>query len=705
MNQEVARWVAKEVHIPVTHVHKVLELLKEGATIPFLARYRKEQTGGLDEVQLGDIQKQATLIRDLIDRKSYILDTIQSQNQLTPELKSRIENCFDPAELEDLYLPYKPKRRTKATVAKEKGLEPLAVRIYRQGPDNPNALAQRYIGQEVPDVEAALQGARDIIAEWISEDEKVRKQLRFAFERGALIETKLIKDKEKEGEKYRDYFSFSESLKHCPSHRLLAMRRAETEGIIRVKISPDESRTFPQLERIAVRGRGPCSDQVATALADAYKRLLLPGIETEFKQSSKLKADQEAIGVFQQNLHQLLMAPPLGEKRILALDPGFRTGCKMVSLNEQGDLIREGVIYPLPPQSQSEAAATMVSNWVLEDDITAIAIGNGTAGRETMSWCTSIGLPKSVEIFMVNEAGASIYSASEAGREEFPSHDLTVRGAVSIGRRLMDPLAELVKIDAKSIGVGQYQHDVDQKLLREGLEETVVSCVHAVGVNLNTASKHLLAYVSGLGPALGAAIIKYRSENGPFMTRADLLQVPRLGAKAYEQCAGFLRIKEGKEILDRTAVHPERYPLVRKMAKDLGVKVQDLIDRDDLRKKIDLTAYVGSEVGLPTLQDILKELDKPGLDPRGEARTFSFANVHKMEDLEPGMRLPGLVTNLTNFGAFVDVGIKQDGLVHISQITHKFIKSPAEVLMVGQEVEVKVVEVDIPRKRISLSML
>jgi uncharacterized protein len=583
-------------------------------------------------------------------------------------------------------------------------LEPLATFIFEQRIQKISAEAAKYLNDAVPSEEEALQGARDIIAEWLSEDEKVRNSVRRAFERSALVTSKVVKGKEEEGAKYRDYFELSEILKNCPSHRMLAMRRGEEEGFLRLFIAPDEEPTVQTLERLVLKGFGEATEQVKMALHDSYKRLLEPSIETEFRNSSKEKADLEAIKVFAENLRQLLLAAPLGQQRVLGLDPGFRTGCKVVCLNENGDLLHNTTIYPHPPQSQ-EALAMMTLQDLVEDfKIDAIAVGNGTAGRETLAVCRKASFDRPVEIFMVNEAGASIYSASDVAREEFPDYDVTVRGAVSIGRRLMDPLAELVKIDAKNIGVGQYQHDVNQTLLKEALDRTVESAVNSVGINLNTASKHLLTYVSGLGPALAQAIVKFRSENGAFTAREQLRKVPRLGEKVFEQCAGFLRIREAKHPLDNTAVHPESYTVVEKMAADLGVGIEDLVKNAAVRKQIDLPRYVTAKVGLPTLTDILKELEKPGLDPRGKARPFDFGNVHSLDDLRPGMVLPGIVTNLTNFGAFVDIGVKQDGLVHISQIANKFIKNPADVLSLGQEVQVKVLDVDIPRKRVNLSM-
>lgn len=698
------RLIAQQTQLPEKKIAATIKLLEEGATIPFISRYRKEVTGSLDEVEIADIANTWKKLKEIESRKETILNTIAEQGKLTDALKERIEQCWNNTELEDIYLPYKPKRKTRASMAREKGLEPLAQLIFDQRNQNFQSQIASFINDEVPTEEAALQGARDIIAEWINEDERARNLVRNAFERGAMITSKVARGKQEEGAKFRDYFEFSEPLKRCPSHRLLAIRRGETEGFLRVFIEPDEARTLEGLDRIFLSGNGNATDQVADAIEDCYKRLLMPAIETEFRNSSKEKADLEAIEVFAENLRQLLLAPPLGEKRVLGLDPGFRTGCKVVCLNERGDLLKNTTIYPHPPQKREAEAVMTIEELVEEFKLDAIAVGNGTAGRETLALCQKINFGKPVEVFMVNEAGASIYSASEAAREEFPDQDVTVRGAVSIARRLMDPLAELVKIDAKNIGVGQYQHDVNQSLLKDSLDRTVESAVNAVGINLNTASKHLLNYVSGLGPSLAQAIVNYRHENGAFATRKALKKVPRLGDKAFEQCAGFLRIRDAKNPLDNTAVHPESYHIVEKMAKDLGVKVEDLIKDGSLRKQIHLENYVTEKVGLPTLTDILKELEKPGLDPRGEAKSFEFGNVHSMEDLQPGMILPGIVTNITNFGAFVDIGVKQDGLVHISQLANKFVKNPADIVSLGQEVQVKIMDVDIARGRVNLSM-
>lgn len=699
-----ARLIADTLKISLRNVENTLGLLEEGATVPFIARYRKEVTGSLDELQIGEIQKEGRRLDELEKRKVTILQTIEEQGQLTDELRRRIEGCFDSTELEDIYLPYKPKRKTRASVAREKGLEPLAAIIFQQNDDRVEVHAKAYITDQVPTVEDALQGARDIIAEWINENEQARQIVRRAFQREAVIKAKVAKGKEEEGAKYRDYFDYSEALSKCPSHRLLAIRRAEEEGILRVVISPDDEATTGNLERRFVKGGGAAARQVKQALQDGYDRLLAPSIETEFRQSSKERADKEAIGVFALNLRQLLLAAPLGQRRVLGIDPGFRTGCKIVCLDASGNLLHNTTIYPHPPQSDEFMAGRTVQDLIDKYELEAIAIGNGTAGRETIDFCKKLSFGKPVEIFMVNEAGASIYSASEVAREEFPQLDLTVRGAISIGRRLVDPLAELVKIDPKSIGVGQYQHDVNQNMLKESLDGVVESCVNTVGVNLNTASKHLLTYISGLGPSLAQNIVTYRAENGPFQSRQELKKVARLGEKAFEQCAGFLRIRQGKHLLDNTAVHPESYHIVERMAKDLGCGIEDLIANPALRKQIQPSRYVNDKVGLPTLQDILKELEKPGLDPRGQAKAFQFADVHALDDLYEGMVLPGIVSNITNFGAFVDIGIKESGLVHISQMADKFIKSPSEVVSLHQEVMVRVMSIDRQRGRVQLSM-
>lgn len=696
--------IAQVLNLPAKSVESTLKLLEEGATVPFIARYRKEATGSLDEVQIADIQRQTKRLEEIEKRKETILSAMEEQGALTDELRRRIENSYDPTELEDIYLPFKKKRKTRASIAKEKGLEPLAELLLQQGHQALEKLVKPYLNEAVPDMAEALQGARDIIAEQISEDEATRQKMRHLFKRQALIKSKVARGKEEEGAKYRDYFEYEESLDKCPSHRLLAIRRGEEEGFLRVSIEPEEESATGLLERQYVKNSSPAAEQVKEAAIDAYKRLLGPSIETEFRNISKEKADLEAIRVFALNLRQLLLAAPLGPKRVMGIDPGFRTGCKIVCLDENGDLLGKSTIYPHPPQSDTWMAAKTVAELAEQYQIEAIAIGNGTAGRETMNFCKGLRFARQPQLFLVNEAGASVYSASEIAREEFPQEDITVRGAISIGRRLVDPLAELVKIDPKSIGVGQYQHDVHQGLLKEQLDDVIVSCVNSVGININTASAHLLTYVSGLGPVLARNIVQYRAENGAFSSRDALKKVPRMGSKSFEQSAGFLRIRQGNNPLDNTAVHPERYPLVEKMAADLACTVPELIQDSNLRKSIRLQQYVNAEVGLPTLSDIMKELEKPGLDPRGEARAFEFAPLQSIDDVRPGMVLPGIVNNITNFGAFVDIGIKEGGMVHVSQMANRFIKNPAEVVQLHQEVMVKVLEVDLQRKRIQLSM-
>ncbi|MBK8722834.1 MAG: RNA-binding transcriptional accessory protein [Saprospiraceae bacterium] len=704
MEKSFIRKIAILLDLSQQQVEQTLNLLSDGATIPFISRYRKEQTGSLDEVVIAEIQSYHQKLLDLEKRKLTIIEAIAEQGKLTEELKNKILASELISELEDLYLPYKKKRKTRAMIAKEFGLEPLAHWLLSQTNKSIEIEAEKYISEQVKDAEAALQGARDIIAEMVNEDELSRQKIRNLFEREAVIVSKVAKGKDEEGKQYKDYFEFNELLKKCPSHRLLAILRGETEGFLRVEVAPEEEKAIFILENLFLTAKNESSQQVKLAIEDAYKRLLQPSIETETRNIAKEKADIEAIRVFGTNLRQLLLAAPLGQKRVLAIDPGFRTGCKVVCLDENGNLLHKTTIFPHPPQNDVKEATYKVENLVHQYEIDAIAIGNGTAGRESMDWLKSTPIANHVQLFMVNESGASIYSASAVAREEFPEEDVTVRGSISIGRRLADPLAELVKIDPKSIGVGQYQHDVNQILLKGALDREVESCVNSVGVNINTASKHLLTYVSGLGPVLAQNIVNYRSENGAFSQRSELKKVPRMGEKAFEQCAGFLRIRDGKNILDNTGVHPERYDLVKNIAKDVGTDVANLVNDKKLRQQIDLKKYVSKEVGLPTLQDILKELDKPGLDPRGEAKAFEFGNVKSMDDLQIGMVLPGIVTNITNFGAFVDIGIKQDGMVHISKITHKFIKDPAEVLKLNQQVDVKVMEVDIARKRVNLSI-
>lgn len=696
--------IAPLLSISSRRIQSVIELLEGGATVPFIARYRKEATGELDEVQIGQIQDWLKKLQELDKRRESILASIEEQGKLTPELRKAIDAAATMTELEDLYLPYRPKRKTRASMAIEKGLEPLAKRIFSQKDREVSTIAATFLTDQVSSVEEALQGARDIIAEWVSEDIKARDKVRRHFTKNAVVAAKLVKGKEEEAAKYRDYFDWSEPLKNCPSHRLLAMRRGEEEGFLRVGIAPDEELATRDLEDLFLTGSGESAQEVRTAVRDSYKRLLQPGIETEFRNASKEKADAEAIQVFADNLRQLLLSAPIGEKRVMGIDPGFRTGCKVVVLDSSGNLLKNTAIYPHEPQKRVFESQAELEDLVERYQIEAIAVGNGTAGRETMDFLRQLRFNRSVDIYQVNEAGASIYSASEVAREEFPTEDVTVRGAVSIGRRLMDPLAELVKIDPKSIGVGQYQYDVNQTNLKASLDRTVESCVNSVGINLNTASKHLLTYVSGLGPTLAQNIVHFRSENGPFKRRVDLKKVARLGDKAFEQCAGFLRIRDAENPLDNTAVHPERYDLVHQMAKDLGCTVQDLIKSKELRLKIDLKRYVSKEVGLPTLQDILKELEKPGLDPRGAAKPFEFGNVRSIEDLSEGMILPGIVTNITAFGAFVDIGIKDSGLVHLSQMADRFVKTPSEVVSLNQQVTVRVIEVDLQRKRVALSM-
>ena len=706
--EEFSQMIAAELKLPAHRIANTLKLLQGGATIPFISRYRKEATGGLDEVQIGDIQTRYEKLCELSKRKETVLSTIEEQGKLTPELKARISACWNTTELEDIYLPFKPKRKTRAEAARAKGLEPLALLLMMQKENNLAAKVRNFVKGEVKDEEDALKGARDILAEQISEDERSRNLMRNQFQRQAIIQSKVVKGKETEeaSAKYRDYFDFCEPLKKCSSHRLLALRRGESEGVLKVTIFPeDEDMCNERLQRLFVRANNACAHQVEEALTDAYKRLLKPAIETEFAALSKEKADEEAIRVFAENLRQLLLAPPLGQKRVMGIDPGFRTGCKVVCLDAQGTLLHNEAIYPHPPKSEYAQAARKIVKLVEQYKIEAIAIGNGTASRETEQFVTSQRYDREVQVFVVSEDGASIYSASKTAREEFPDYDVTVRGAVSIGRRLMDPLAELVKINAKSIGVGQYQHDVDQTKLKASLDQTVESCVNLVGVNVNTASKHLLTYVSGLGPTLAQNIVDYRTENGPFESRRQLLKVPRMGAKAYEQCAGFLRIPQAKNPLDNSAVHPESYPIVEQMAKDLNCTVADLIKDKELRSKIDLKKYVTDTVGLPTLTDILQELDKPGRDPRQKIQVFEFdKNVRTLDDLQEGMELPGIVTNITNFGCFVDIGIKENGLVHVSQLADRFVSNPADVVRIHQHVRVKVMSIDHERKRIQLTM-
>lgn len=699
-------YIAQQTTISENKIKNVVKLFDEGCTVPFIARYRKEATGGLNEVEIITIKEAYERQLEVAKRKDSILKSIQEQDKLTPELKAKIENTFALNELEDLYLPYRPKRKTRATMAIEKGLEPLAEMIFTGRETDPERRALSFLNDQVKDIESALQGARDIIAEWINENGEARNRIRNAFEKTATITSKVKKKKEAEADKYRDYFDFSESLHRIPSHRLLAIRRGEQEGYLTVSISPDEDRALDSLKRLFLKGNRTNSQQLELALMDSYKRLLKPSIETEFANLSKEKADAYAIRIFSENLRQLLIAPPLGQKRVLAIDPGYRTGCKTVVLDEQGNLQSDTVIYPFDKPDTSKAELRSLIN---RFQIEAIAVGNGTAGRETEDFVRKmlrdLDLEKRISVFLVSEQGASIYSASEIAREEFPDKDITLRGAVSIGRRLMDPLAELVKIDPKSIGVGQYQHDVDQNALKAALDTTVESCVNLVGVNLNTASKHLLRYISGLGPVLAQNIVNYRAINGNFKSRSQLLKVPRLGQKAFEQAAGFLRIENAENPLDNSAVHPESYEIVEQMAADCGATLNELMTRPEIRSKINLKKYISDKTGLPTLQDILSELEKPSRDPRKPMEQFAFdEKIRTIQDLTEGMILQGIVTNITAFGAFVDIGVKQDGLVHVSQMADKFVKDPNEVVQLGQVVNVKVTGIDSARNRISLTM-
>ena len=706
MRPSITSYINAQTQLSTHRIDKVLELLTGGATIPFIARYRKEMTGSLDETEIGRVAELKKHYEEIIHRQDFILDTIRNQDKLTPELERTILQTMDPAILEDLYLPFKVKRKTRATKAKELGLEPLADALWKQSYEYVDRLVKPYIGGEVPDAEAALQGARDILAERISEDASLRGWLRDTFQRHAHIHSKLVKSKEEDAQKYRDYFEFSEKLATIPSHRLLAILRGEQEGFLRIHAEPDAERTQDQLNRRVCKNRSESAAQVGKAAEDAYKRLLQPSLENELKNVAKEKADTEAIQIFAQNLRALLLAAPLGERRVLAIDPGFRTGCKVALLDRDGTFLHHGTIYPHPPQSNSGEAFQALRHWIDRYSMEAIAIGNGTAGRETLEWLHQSLDPSWRErIYLVSESGASIYSASEVAREEFPDLDLTVRGAISIGRRLKDPLAELIKIDPKSIGVGQYQHDVNQKALKDKLDREVEYCVNQVGINLNTASRQLLTYVSGLGPVIAENIVQYRMEHGAFRDKATLLKVAKLGPKAYEQCAGFLRIRDAANPLDNTGVHPERYELVRKMASDQHTDLHGLLHDGGKLKSIELAHYTTAEVGLPTLQDIVRELEKPGLDPRGEAAPPEFAaHIRSIDDLQPGMVLPGVVNNITQFGAFIDLGIKESGLVHLSQMADRYIKHPEEVVSLQQQVTVKILDIDHARKRISLTM-
>ena len=698
--------ISVSLQISEKQVQNTIILLTDGATIPFISRYRKELTGALDEVQVAAIKDQYDKLIELQKRKETMLSTIEEQGKLTDELRVRIDNCWNSNELEDIYLPYKPKRRTRAEIAREKGLEPLARMIMKQNLDNTVQAASRFVNKFVESTEDAIAGARDIIAEWVNENETARNIVRRSFSYDGVITSKIIKGKEEEGQNYRDYFDKSEKLSRCSSHRLLAMRRGESEGILRVSINPDDDICMEKLERFFVKSDNKSGDIVFDAVKDAYKRLIKPSIENEFASESKLKADNEAIRVFADNLRQLLLAAPLGQKRVLGIDPGYRTGCKVVCLDAQGALLHNETIYPNPPQSDYAKATRSIQKLVEAYKIQAIAIGNGTASRETEHFIQNIRYDREVQVFVVSENGASIYSASKIAREEFPEYDVTVRGAVSIGRRLMDPLAELVKIDPKSIGVGQYQHDVDQSLLKKSLDQTVENAVNRVGVNLNTASKHLLTYVSGLGPQLAQNIVDYRTENGPFKSRKDILKVPKMGPKSFEQSAGFLRIPGAENPLDNSAVHPESYLVVEKMAKDLNQKVTDILSNKQLIQSIDKQMYITDKIGLPTITDILLELEKPGRDPRESVKVFEFeASVKTINDVRMDMELPGIVTNITNFGAFVDIGIKENGLIHVSNMSDKFVSNPSELISLHQHVKVQVLEVDMNRKRIQLKLL
>lgn len=699
--------IAEKLSFSIKQINNIYGLQSEGATIPFMARYRKEATGNMDEVGITQVVEQIAYFTDLDKRKETVIKTIEGLGKLTPELKARIDNCFDATELEDIYLPYKPKRKTRATQAIEKGLEPLAKLLFEQGNENIDEEVAKFINEQVKDNKEALQGARDIIAEWVSEHEQARAKVRQLFTEEAKLTSKVLSSKkeEEEAQKYRDYFEFNEPLQDSPSHRILAIRRAEKEGYLVMDIGIDKQTAVEDLNRIFIKNASPAANEVKKAIEDSFDRLLKPSIENEFRLLSKNKADEEAIHVFTENLRQLLLASPLGSKRVLALDPGFRTGCKLVCLDAQGNLVHNSTIYPHPPQNEWQKSVAELKYLVDRYEIEAIGVGNGTAGRETEQLVRSIDFGRPVSVFQVNESGASIYSASEAAREEFPDHDVTVRGAVSIGRRLLDPLSELVKIDPKSIGVGQYQHDVNQTRLKEALDRVVESAVNFVGVDVNTASKHLLVYVSGLSSTLAKNIVEYRAKNGPFKSREELKKVPMMGPKSFEQCAGFLRIPGAANPLDNSSVHPESYHVVEAMAKDLQASLEDLIRTAELRKKVNKKQYISENIGEYTIDDILKELEKPGRDPRAPIEEFRFDDTIKaIEDVKPGMTVPGIVTNITNFGVFVDIGVKQDGLVHISQLSNTYVSDPNEVVKLNQKVTVTVTEVDVPRKRISLTM-
>jgi uncharacterized protein len=705
MKKEFHQIISTALNLKIWQVENTINMLDKGATIPFISRYRKEKTGNLDETEIANIKEQHERLEELEKRRETILKTIDEQEKLTPELKKKINEAQTLQELEDIYLPYKPKKRTRATKAREKGLEPLARILMKQHEPDPESKADEFLTDEVKTIEEALLGARDIIAEWISENKKAREQIRNLFYKKALIESKIKKNKEEEGEKYRDYFDWSELLRKCPSHRFLAILRGENEDILNVKIRPEKEDALEILDKLFIEGENESSKQVEEAIEDSYKRLLQPSLETEMKAHFKEESDDEAIKVFAGNLRQLLLAPPLGQKRVMAIDPGYRTGCKIVCLDEQGNLKHNETIYPHKPQEEKKLAAKKVTSIADAHKIEAIAIGNGTASRETEQFIRKLKFKDDLSVFMVSEDGASVYSASKVAREEFPDFDVTVRGAVSIGRRLMDPLAELVKIDPKSIGVGQYQHDVDQNKLKNKLDQVVESCVNMVGVNINTASKHLLNYVSGLGPQLAGNIVEYREENGAFSNRDQFKLVKRMGDKAFQQCAGFLRVDQSSNPLDNSAVHPESYPVVEEMANNLNCSVKELIEKKELREQINLKNYVTEETGLPTLEDIMKELEKPGRDPRKQIRVFEFdKSIRSMDDIEPGQIVPGIVNNITNFGAFVDIGIKQNGLVHISNLADQYVSNPADIVKLHQHVRVKVLSVDKERGRIQLSL-
>ena len=705
MTATLSSIIAERASIKETQARATIQLLDEGCTVPFIARYRKEKTGNLDEVAIAAVQIEYNRLQELEKRKQTIINTISEAGALTPDLQERVAMCYDSNELEDIYLPYKPKRRTRAAIARENGLEPLAKILMAQNESDPEGRAKQFLNEKVLTAAEALSGARDIIAEWVNENNRTRNLVRQSFRRYAVIRSRIVKGKESEGEKYRDYFEWQEPLKACPSHRLLAMRRGEKEGYLNVSIVAEDPKLTENINSIFVKGFGASSAQVQLAIADSLKRLVAPSIETEFAQWSKERADRDAIAVFTENLRQLLLAPPLGNVRLLAIDPGYRTGCKVVCLDASGNLLHNETVYPHPPQSDRKVASKKITTLAEAYQIDAIAIGNGTAGRETEQFIKNLTFYKPLNLYVVNEDGASVYSASSVAREEFPQYDVTVRGAVSIGRRLMDPLAELVKIDPKSIGVGQYQHDVDQKELKESLDRVVESAVNSVGVDVNTASRQLLTFVSGLGPQLAQNIIEHRKNHGPFPSRKALLSVPRMGTKSYEQAAGFLRIREGNNPLDNSAVHPESYAVVEKMASDLGIGVDSLIGNGELLKTLDLTRYVTKDAGLPTLTDIAAELTKPGRDPRKQIKVFEFAEgIYRIEDLQTGMELPGIVNNITRFGAFVDIGVKQSGLVHLSELANRFVTDPNEIVKLHQHVKVRVIDIDLSRGRIQLSM-